>query len=491
MKKIIYLSVLMASVALASCTKFLELTPVSEYSVDGAYKTQNDFTQAIAGVYASQQELFRSNSSWYRALIARSDDITVGVGGNLDGLDQFTDNANNTWTSTSWNQHYEIVNLSNLILERLDAGEFNDSKMREYIRGEAHMFRGYAYWTLGWTFGGVPILDKSLPIAEVKKIKRSTQEETFAFAADEYKKAIELLPEQWTGANAGRVTKYAAQGMLARLYMFQSKLAEAKPLLASIIGSGKYQLEPKYRNVFDDAFDNGKERVWEVQFTGGLTGEGQWFTTGLLPEGFNDPTVIPFSGYSTALNINPLLYSSYEKGDLRRDLSVLKGWVTRTGIKDTVTLFVRKYAQYTYVPKTQQDWANNLPILRYTDVKMMYAEVLNEEGYQAGGEAFAILNEVRKRAGLPARTATDLPTQEAFRRALREERRVEFAFEGLRWLDLIRWGIVMETMNEFLAEPLQGGGRYSMKEHQKIFAIPFEEINRYNDESVLPQNPGY
>ncbi len=154
-------------------------------------------------------------------------------------------------------------------------------------------------------------------------------------------------------------------------------------------------------------------------------------------------------------------------------------------------MFVRKYSYYTYVPKTQQDWANNLPILRYTDVKMMYAEVLNEEGYKAGGEAFAILNEVRKRAGLPAKTATDLPTQEAFRRALREERRVEFAFEGLRWLDLIRWGIVMETMNEFLAAPLQGGGRFSMKEYQKIFAIPFEEINRYNDESVLAQNPGY
>jgi hypothetical protein len=227
-----------------------------------------------------------------------------------------------------------------------------------------------------------------------------------------------------------------------------------------------------------------------VQFTGGLTGEGQWFATGLLPEGFKDPSVMPFTGYSTAMNVNPSLYESYEKGDLRRDLSNLKG-VTVNGIKDTISVFVRKYSHYTYVPKTQQDWANNLPILRYTDVKMMYAEALNEEAYAAGGDALAILNEVRKRAGLPAKTAADLPTQNAFRQALRKERRMEFAFEGTRWLDLIRWGIAMETMNKFLANPLQGEGRYKMEEHQKIFAIPFEEITRYDDSSVLPQNPGY
>jgi hypothetical protein len=477
------------SVSLVSCNEFLELTPESEYSVSGAYKTQNDFTQASAGIYSVQQGLFNSNASWYRGLIARSDDINANTA-YLDGLPQFTDNATTNWVGTTWNDHYEMINLSNLILEKIDAGEFSDPKVREAIRGEAHMLRGYSYWTLGWAFGGVPLLDKSLPIAEVRKVKRSTQDETFAFAAKDYAKAAELLPESWGGANQGRVTKYAAQGMLARLYMFQGKFAQAKPLLASVINSGKYAMEAKYRNAFDDGFDNGKERVWEVQFTGGLTGEGQWFATGLLPEGFKDPSVMPFTGYSTAMNVNPSLYESYEKGDLRRDLSNLKG-VTVNGIKDTISVFVRKYSHYTYVPKTQQDWANNLPILRYTDVKMMYAEALNEEAYAAGGDALAILNEVRKRAGLPAKTAADLPTQNAFRQALRKERRMEFAFEGTRWLDLIRWGIAMETMNKFLANPLQGEGRYKMEEHQKIFAIPFEEITRYDDSSVLPQNPGY
>ncbi|GAB2785840.1 RagB/SusD family nutrient uptake outer membrane protein [Rhabdobacter roseus] len=490
MKKILYSTLLIVSVCLSACDKFLELTPESEYSVAGAYKTQNDFQQAIAGVYSTQQGLYSSNESWFRKIIARTDEISTGQL-YLEGMDQFIDNATHPWVNQSWNSHYRLISLSNLILDKIDQGEFTDPTMHDYIKGEAYLFRAYSYWTLGWIFGGVPLLDKPLSIAETKKVKRATQDETFAFAVEDYKKAIALLPAEWTGANKGRVTKYAAEGMLARLHLFKAQFALAKPLLADIISSDKYALESNYRNVFNDGFDNGKERVWEVQFTGGLNGEGQTFTTGLLPEGFNDKALMPFSGYSTAMRVAPSHYNSYEKGDLRRDLSILKGWTSITGVKDTVSMFVIKYHPYTYVPKTQSDWANNLPILRYTDVKMMYAEVLNEEGYVAGGEAFTILNEVRKRAGLPAKTATELPTQVSFREALRKERRSEFAFEGLRWLDLVRWKIAEETMNQFLALPLEGGGIYSMKPTNTLFAIPFEEISRYGDESVLWQNPGY
>jgi hypothetical protein len=490
MKKTIYTLLLSGSIILTGCDQFLDVQPDSEYSVNAAYKTQSDFNQAIAGTYAVQQGLFASNTSWFRGTLGRGDEVSLGSN-YFEGLDQFTDNAANTWTTQSWNDHFKIIHYSNLILDKIDAGEFSDTKMRDNIKGEAYMFRAYAYWTLGWIFGGVPILEKPLNVAEVKKIKRSTQEETLAFAEANYKKAIELLPAEWTGANKGRITKYAAEGMLARLYMFQSKFSLAKPLLADIIGSGKYGLEDSYKKAFDDGFDNGKERIWEVQFAGGQTGEGQYLATGLLPEGFNDKTVMPFSGYSSFLRVAPGMYDSYETGDLRKGMSTLKGWVSATGVVDTVTVFIRKYNHYTYVPKSQQDWANNIPVVRYADVKMMYAEVLNEEGYVADGESFTIMNEIRSRAGLPAKTAKDITSQQAMREAIRKERRVEFAFEGLRWLDLLRWNIAEETVNKFLATKQEGGGIYSMKPHQKVFAVPFEEISRYADETVMWQNPGY
>jgi hypothetical protein len=72
-----------------------------------------------------------------------------------------------------------------------------------------------------------------------------------------------------------------------------------------------------------------------------------------------------------------------------------------------------------------------------------------------------------------------------------QERRVEFAFEGLRWMDLIRWGTAMDVMNAKLSNPIQDGGTFRMKAHQVLFPIPFDELNRYQDDKVLWQNPGY
>lgn len=484
------MAVLLLGIAPMGCKKYLDVLPESEYSVSGAYKTENDFQQAVAGVYAQQQGLYQSNACYFRAMICRGDEIQIG-NQYLDGLDQFTDNENNSALGGAWNNYWRIIYLSNMILSKIDDGIFNDAHMQAYIKGEAYMFRAYGYWNLGSQFGGVPLIDKPLGATETKKIGRASQEETLQKAIEDYTQAIALLPEEWTGPSKGRVTKYAAEGMLARLYLFQSQFAEAKPLLNDIIASGKYHMEDDYVDCFTDSHDNGSERVWEVQFTGGLTGEGQFFSTGLLPEGFDDPAIMPFSGFSTAMDVSDELFYSYEPNDRRKAISILKGWNNR-GVEDTVSAFVLKYSHYdSYTPKTQQDWANNLPVLRYTDVLMMYAEALNEESYAAGGRAFEILNDVRTRAGLKTFTGADLPDQASFREALRRERRHEFAFEGLRWRDMVRWGIAETVMNQFFQGPKEGSGRYKMQPYQNIFAIPFEALSRYNDETVMWQNPGY
>ncbi len=490
MKLTIIYAALLSLVALPGCKKFLDVLPESEYSVSGAYKTENDFQQAVAGLYAQQQGLYQSNACYFRAMICRGDEVQVG-NGYLDGLDEFIDNENNPSLTGAWNSYWRMIYLSNMILARIDGGSFNDPELQQHIKGEAYLFRAYAYWNLAWQFGGMPLIDQPLGVEETKRIARSSQEETLDMASADYAQAAALLPEAWGAGARGRVTRYAAEGMLARLHLFRGELSQAKPLLEDIIGSNKYAMEDNYIDCFTDSHDNGPERVWEVQFTGGLTGEGQTFSTGLLPEGFDDPSIMPFSGFSTAMKVSDELYYTYEDGDLRKEVSIRKGWNNR-GVEDTVSAFILKFSHYdAYTPKTQQDWANNLPVLRYTDVLMMYAEVLNEEGYAAGGQAFDILNAVRGRAGLPALTPADLPDQGSFREALRRERRHEFAFEGLRWRDLIRWGIAESVMNEFFQGPKEGSGRYSMQPHQKIFAIPFEALSRYNDETVMWQNPGY
>jgi hypothetical protein len=491
MKLKTYLAIIvLVSILLGGCSDYLKLAPESELSLDGAYKTQSDFEQAIAGVYGQQQQLYRSNSSYFYGINTRADETQMSSG-YVFGLDNCTDDSNNSWTYSQWNIYWKIIGRCNIILDKINEGTFNDATLKNSITGEAYLLRAFSYWSLAYQFGGMPLISKTLGVSEVKAIPRASSEETFKFAEKDYKDAIGMLPESWTGSNIGRGTKYAAMGMLARMYMFQSNYTAAQPLLASVIASKKYTMETKYLNCFLDSKDNGPERVWEVQFTGGQLGEGNSFITGLLPEAFKDTKIMPFAGFSTALYVADSLYNDYEKGDLRRDISILKGW-TNGGTKDTVSKFIIKYTHFdSYVPKDQSDWANNLPILRYTDVLMLNAEALNELSYIANGEAFNILNTVRARAGLKAFTSADLPDKIAFKNAIIKERRVEFAFEGLRWMDLIRWGLATSMKNLQFAQKQQGSGRYKMEDFRKIFPIPFDELSRYNDVAIMPQNAGY
>ena len=489
--KIYYLIYIIGLFSLWGCEDFLTRIPESSYSEAGAYQTQADFNFAIAGVYAAQQDLYQSNACWFRLMIARSDD-TRNSAAYTYGIDTFSDSDDISEMANAWAKFYQIITRCNIILDKIDAVPFNDENLKSYIKGEAYALRAWSYYTLGWMFGGVPLLDKQLSTEEVLAIPRATQEETFEFAANDFKNAISLLPDSWEGTDVGRVTKYAAAGVLARMYMFQSKFIEAKPYLKEIMDSGLYGMEEDYKNCFTDSHDNGKERVWEVQFTGNLSGEGQRFSTGTLPEGYKDGVLIPFSGYSTAMTVSLAMVDAYEEGDLRKDVSIVSN-IMVNGVLESKYHYILKYCHYdAYTPQDQGDWANNLPILRYTDVIMMYAECLNEEGYVANGEAFDILNQVRARAGLQPLMSTNVPNQQAFREAIIQERRVEFAFEGLRWIDLVRWGIAQKVINEhFLAED-EGGGRYFMDgDYRYIFAIPNDEITRYNNESIMWQNPGY
>jgi choline dehydrogenase-like flavoprotein len=184
------------------------------------------------------------------------------------------------------------------------------------------------------------------------------------------------------------------------------------------------------------------------------------------------------------------LYDSYETGDLRRDWNIQKGYTSKGNIVDKVTCIYIKYGHGT-IPATKDDYEVNMPILRYTDVKMMYAEVLNELGYVANGEAFTLLNSVRTRAGLTAKTSTDLPDQASFRAAIFNERRWEFADEFLRWYDIVRSGNAMTIMNKFLAKAENGSTLYKMKDTQTIFAIPQYELDINKDTKIMWQNPGY
>lgn len=480
-------------IMLAGCSDFLNPMPESLYTTETFYQNQKDFELAVAAVYDAQQEVYDGRQGMVHFLEARCDN-TNSVNTNLydDGGASFTDNSSCTPTLNVWKAMYQMITRANGILDRIDAVEFSDTQTKNYIKGEAYGLRGWAYEMLGKFFGGVPILTKEMSEAEIRQVARSTQEQTFAQAVNDYKQAISLLPTSWPADDAGRMTRGAANAVLGRLYMFMNQPAEARPYLEAVINSGTYQLADSYEKIFNDAYDNdpSADRVWEVQYIGGLSGEGQDYSEMMMPEDCGIAEGYAVRGSSAAMQVSNDLLNSFEQGDYRRT------WGTSNAISGSLaqgyTWCTKFCRSHTYVPQQDIDWAVNLPVIRYTDVILLEAEALNAtEGPTA--TAINYVNQVRSRAKLPALTAAQTANSTVFLNVIKQERRAEFMFEGQRWFDLVRWGDFVSTMTAFFNESDEGAGRYVkyVTQNRAIFAIPQSEIDRYYNTAIMPQNPDY
>jgi len=126
-KYLIYSIMLFIGICINGCNDFLTVVPISEYSVDGAYKTQTDFEQAIAAVYSQQQALYATGQdNWFRGTITRGDDTSGNPSGGLTdiyvyGVDVFTNNSINSWSLSAWQKYWRMISRCNLILDKIDA----------------------------------------------------------------------------------------------------------------------------------------------------------------------------------------------------------------------------------------------------------------------------------------------------------------------------------------------------------------------------------
>jgi hypothetical protein len=171
--------------------------------------------------------------------------------------------------------------------------------------------------------------------------------------------------------------------------------------------------------------------------------------------------------------IEPPFRDEYPEGDQRRALLDL---VTP---ENTALVVPEKY----FEPLSGNNTVGtDFIVLRYADILLLYAEALNGQGYQAGGEAFDALNAVRTRAGAPAYTAADLPEQTVFLDAVIQERKLELPLELHRWYDLLRTGKAVAAMEEV---------GLNIGPNDLLFPVPNSQVQIYNDPSGFPQNPGY
>lgn len=462
---------------LSGCkNEFLELAPQSQLSVESYYKTAEQIEFAVNGAYSTLQ----SNNmyqNWYVLAEIPSDNTTNNLSGSVtdqDEFDKFYIRTTNPFTANFWNESYKGINKCNMVLSKID-GVTMDASRKDQLTKEVKFLRGLMYFNLVRIFGGVPLVTSTVQITDAYTIARSTLDETYAQIIKDLTEA-ETLPASYTGNDVGRATSGTVKALLGTVYMTMKDYAKGETKLAEVVSSGKYSLLENtsgslnisgYEAIFDPTNHNNKESIFEVQFKKGGFGEGSGFANNFAPE--NSGTSVVAVGSTGGNNIpTEDMNNAYEAGDLRKDYSMASSYIDN---KTGKTISIRHVKKYRDVPYQSGDANIDYPVIRYADVLLMYAEALNENGKTT--EACTMLNKVRRRGFGYQSTETspvDISTADkvVFRDKVLQERRVELAFEGQRWFDLIRTGRAVEIMKS------KG---FKINETQLICPIPQKQID--------------
>jgi hypothetical protein len=371
---------------------------------------------------------------------------------------------------------------------------------------ECHFFRGTVYFFIGRIWGDAPIITDpgKTALGGDFNIPKYYQKDVLRFALEELKLAEAGLPE--TDPQPGRVTKYAAKGMMAKLYLYLKDYDNAKAKALEVINSKQYELEDDYAGMFNSSsFNNNKESLFSIQhqLTGNPWGSGSQKNPDRGPSNMQTDEASMWQLYIPSMDI----LNAYEFGDLRRKGSVMEqGWTKpewkpknanaayntfmangykydtlqkdgEGGIKNTTRSNIAKYVvgpgkSYGGETVLGMNTGINTMILRYADILLIYAEAVIGTGASTSNtDALDAFNKVRIRAGLP--TKSTITKDDVFR-----ERRVEFAFEGDYWFDLQRQGFakakqLIEAQNRGTAEQ---PAHVTFTEQYMYLPIPAGEI---------------
>jgi len=491
MKKKIFYSILIMSGLLSSCKDdFLDQTPISEIATSDFYQTEGQVGQALVGTY-NQLLTFPSIYHVYLSEIRSKNFYTPLPDAQRDyyEISAFSATPALPTLETAWANSYRLINRANEIIIRIDPITFSTETLKKQYKAEAKFLRAYTYFELVRAFGGVPIIERPLEAAEVLTIPRSSAADVYNFIIKDLTEAIPDLPASYPTSLKGRATTWAARGILAKVYLTMAGyplqqagyLNDAKVLLQQIREQeGKNVFwAPTYKELFNSNNDN-RYYIFEVQYISGGQGLGNLVPGEGLPVDISR-SIAEYGAYYVAGEPSQDLIDSYEANDVRKEATISTSYVN-TGNRTINRNLFTKFLEPGKDISSSSDWPINFPILRYADVLLMYAEILNEQAGSPPLEAINILNRIRQRAGL---NNINPATQEAFREALQQERRHEFAWEGIYWHDLVRTNRAVPVMNGWLPAVYNK----TIDQNQLIYPIPRSEMLIYP--GLYEQNPGY
>lgn len=477
---------------LSSCSDdFLDKQPLDTINTENYPKTAEELVTVVNGAYQPLQWPKLYNLRMWTSDIMAGNSI-VGAGGGTDGIEtqnmsNFTVQPDNAGVLDLWRGPWPGILMANIVLKTAATLDINED-IKNRSMGEAYFLRAHYYFILARYFGDVPLITVPLSSDDNLFPKRNAVKDVYELIIDDLTNASKLLPPKsvYGQQDVGRASKGAAFGLLAKVHLTLGNYQEAVNSIAQVESLG-YALNTNYFDNFNIHNENSQESIFEVQYAsdggyGFWSNENQasWTSPFMGPRGSN------FVGGSYGWNQPTQEFiNQYEANDLRKDVTVLyEGGPNFDGLtydsKYSYTGYnVRKFLVPISVIPSYDNSPMNFPVLRYADVLLMKAEALNELGQT--NEAKKYLDKVRNRAGL-ADIQLGL-NQTQFREAVLKERRMELAFEGQRWFDLIR-----VDNGKYGLDFLHSIGKNNAAEKHLLFPVPQIEIDRNPN---LTQNPGY
>lgn len=503
--------ILAAMLGLAACKKsFTERPALDSTTLDNYYNTREEVRGLTSTLYGVPWRNFEERA-WDAIGDVMSGNELATYDASYGPFHNFTYSANSTAIADAWASLYKIggwtseyTNALELKLQKGGDGSFINPAI-----AECHFFKGVVYFYAARMWGDAPIINQpgQTILSGDFKIPRYYQEDVLKFALDEFRAAEEGLP---AADEPGRVTKWAAKGMMAKLYLYRSDFDSAKMKAQEVINSGQFDLFPDYAGLFNTSANNNNiECLFSLQHQ---ATQNPYGSGNLKPKdrGPNSLQTSEADYYGGVFFPTMDIINAYESGDKRKVGSIMQhGWEMpnwkpqRNGLAEynafmtngfridttldqskggtpnnDVNAFIAKYVVgpgKTYggdYIDGHQSSGLNLPILRYADVLLIFAEAtLGTNNSTSDAEALSALNKVRARAGLAAKTSFT-------KDEILHERRVEFAFEGDYWFDIQRQGF---TKAKQMIEAQDRGSKWGPKtvtftEDHMYLPIPAGEV---------------
>jgi hypothetical protein len=485
---------LAAACTLAACSPDLDLAPRDQVTTSTFYKTETDALSALNAAYSPLQDIYGAQFNAETILTpttVAADDGVPFLQGNANRIALWSYNftPENSFTAAMWGASYVAIQRANVVIGRVP-GIAMDEGLKNRIIAEARFLRALHYFNLVRFYGGVPLETTETTNLAGLEVPRASVDEVYAFIVSELEIAERDLPLAYPADQAGRATRGAAKGLLAKVYLTWAGNNPASPYWATaaakareVMDLGIYDLYPEYADVFKVSSRGGRENLFEITY--GKDVLGQSHSTYWAPRG---APIVPSNGFGT-IRVSKSLWDGFVPGDKRREVSFLTAYTNPTN-GQTVELsvenpdFTRAVSFWKLADLSSSVFSGgekSFPYLRFADILLIYAEALNEASGPTP-EAYAALNRVRARAGL-TEPVSGL-SQAEFRDRVLQERRLELNFEGHRWFDLVR----RERLVDAVKAETSFNRNPRIQPHHLLFPIPQREIDINKS---LEQNTGY